>query len=70
MMKINIQYSRLSAIQLMNVSQVSELLKIHPKTVLEISVAGEILKPNKLSSKVTRWRLSDLRSFIQQEAAV
>ena len=50
---------------LLTVKQVGELLHVHPRTVWRMSAAGQIPRPITLSKKIVRWRLSEMRSFLE-----
>jgi len=50
---------------LLTVKQVGELLHVHPRTVWRMAAAGQIPRPITLSKKIVRWRLSEMRSFLE-----
>lgn len=45
--------------QLLTVKQVANMLGIGKSTVWELARTGKLPKPIKLSSRITRWRMSD-----------
>jgi predicted DNA-binding transcriptional regulator AlpA len=57
--------NNLGDVQLLTVKQVAKLLGFHERTCWKMAVMGEIPKPIKIGSKAQRWRMNDLKSFIQ-----
>jgi len=51
------------------VREVAELLGVNPRTVWRMAQTGDIPAPIRLSERVVRWRLSDLREHLDRKAA-
>jgi prophage regulatory protein len=66
-MKVDVfSNTQINNVQLLTVKEVAGLLGIHERTVWKMASASEIPKPIKIGSKSVRWRLNDLRNFIQK----
>ena len=62
--------SELDDLRLLNVGQVSKLLGISVRTIWRLSALAEIGRssfppPLRLSAKCVRWRLADLRRYLE-----
>lgn len=62
----NIHTTELEEVKLLKADQVAELLALHVRSVWRLSSSGEIPKPVRIG-KSTRWRLTDLRAFLNGE---
>jgi len=60
---------RKTDVAVINVREVAELLGVNARTVWRMSQRGEIPAPIRLSERIVRWRLSDLREFLGRKAA-
>jgi len=63
--------SELDDLRLLNVGQVSELLGVSVRTIWRLSALAEIGRssfppPLRLSPRCVRWRLADVRQYIEQ----
>ncbi|MBN8596517.1 MAG: helix-turn-helix domain-containing protein [Planctomycetes bacterium] len=56
-------------IAVVSVREVAELLGVNPRTVWRMAQTGDIPAPIRLSERVVRWRLSDLREHLDRKAA-
>ena len=56
-------------VTLLNVRQVADLLGVHVRSVWRMSQTGDIPAPVRLSERVVRWRLADLRDHLDRKAA-
>lgn len=54
---------------LLSVRQVADLLGVHPRSVWRLAQTGDIPAPIRLSERVIRWRLTDLRDCFEEMAA-
>lgn len=59
----------LADVTLLTVRQVAELLGVHARSVWRLAQTGDIPAPIRLSERVVRWRLSDLRDHLNRKAA-
>lgn len=59
----------LADVTLLTVRQVADLLGVHVRSVWRLAQTGEIPAPIRLSERVVRWRLSDLRDHLERKAA-
>ena len=65
--------SELDDLRLLNVGQVSKLLGISVRTIWRLSALAEIGRssfppPLRLSAKCVRWRLADVRRYLDELA--
>ncbi|MFO0860647.1 MAG: helix-turn-helix domain-containing protein [Phycisphaerales bacterium] len=60
---------RKTDVAVINVREVAELLGVNTRTVWRMAQAGDIPAPIRLSERVVRWRLSDLREHLDRKAA-
>ncbi|MBL8761532.1 MAG: helix-turn-helix domain-containing protein [Phycisphaerae bacterium] len=56
-------------VTLLSVRQVADLLGVHARSVWRLSQTGDLPAPIRLSERVVRWRLSDLRDHLDRKAA-
>lgn len=56
-------------VAIVSVREVAELLGVNPRTVWRMAQTGDIPAPIRLSERVVRWRLSDLREHLDRKAA-
>ncbi len=56
-------------VAVVSVREVAELLGVNPRTVWRMAQTGNIPAPIRLSERVVRWRLSDLREHLDRKAA-
>lgn len=56
-------------VTLLSAKCVADLLGVHPRSVWRMAQTGEIPQPIRLSERVVRWRLSDLRDYLDEKAA-
>lgn len=56
-------------VAVVSVREVAELLGVNPRTVWRLAQTGDIPAPIRLSERVVRWRLSDLREHLDRKAA-
>lgn len=56
-------------VAVVSVREVAELLGVNPRTVWRMAQTGDIPAPIRLSERVVRWRLSDLREHLDRKAA-
>ncbi|NUQ53073.1 MAG: helix-turn-helix domain-containing protein [Phycisphaerales bacterium] len=56
-------------VTLLTVRQVADLLGVHVRSVWRMAQTGEIPAPIRLSERVVRWRLADLRDHLDRKAA-
>lgn len=56
-------------VAVVSVREVAELLGVNPRTVWRMAQTGDIPAPIRLSDRVVRWRLSDLREHLDRKAA-
>lgn len=61
--------NRMADIAVVSVREVAELLGVNPRTVWRMAQTGDIPAPIRLSERVVRWRLSDLREHLDRKAA-
>jgi len=61
--------NHMAEVTLLTVRQVAELLGVHTRSVWRMAQTGEIPAPIRLSERVVRWRLSDLRIHLDRKAA-
>lgn len=61
--------SRKADVAVVNVREVAELLGVNARTVWRMAQTGDIPAPIRLSERVVRWRLSDLREHLDRKAA-
>lgn len=61
--------NHIAEVTLLTVRQVAELLGVHARSVWRMAQTGEIPAPIRLSERVVRWRLSDLRNHLDRKAA-
>jgi len=54
---------------MVGVREVAELFGVNVRTIWRLSQRGEIPAPIRLSERVVRWRLSDLREHLDRKAA-
>ncbi|HRQ74696.1 MAG TPA: helix-turn-helix domain-containing protein [Phycisphaerales bacterium] len=54
---------------LLSARRVADLLGVHPRSVWRMAQTGEIPPPIRLSERLVRWRLSDLREYLDQKSA-
>jgi len=59
----------LADVTLLTVRQVAELLGVHVRSVWRLSLTGELPAPIRLSGRVIRWRLADLRDHLEHKVA-
>lgn len=57
-------------VRLVTVREVADLLGVHVRSVWRLAQSGEIPAPIRLSARVIRWRLSDLRAFLDARSEV
>lgn len=55
-------------VAVVSVREVAELLGVNPRTVWRMAQTGDIPAPIRLSERVVRWRLSDLREHLDRKA--
>lgn len=55
----------LNHLRYLDVKQVAELLGVHPRTVWRLVSTGDLPKPVKISTKIVRWRLSELQDHLE-----
>lgn len=56
-------------VTLLTVAQVANLLGVHARSVWRLAQTGDLPAPIRLSERVVRWRLSDLREHLDRKAA-
>lgn len=56
-------------VAVVSVREVAELLGVNPRTIWRMAQTGDIPAPIRLSERVVRWRLSDLREHLDRKAA-
>lgn len=61
--------NRMAEVALVSVREVAELLGVNARTVWRMAQTGDIPAPIRLSERVVRWRLSDLREHLDRKAA-
>ncbi|HMN39654.1 MAG TPA: helix-turn-helix domain-containing protein [Phycisphaerales bacterium] len=61
--------NRMADVAVVSVREVAELLGVNPRTVWRMAQTGNIPAPIRLSERVVRWRLSDLREHLDRKAA-
>lgn len=61
--------NRMADVAIVSVREVAELLGVNPRTVWRMAQTGDIPAPIRLSERVVRWRLSDLREHLDRKAA-
>lgn len=61
--------NRMAEVALVSVREVAELLGVNARTVWRMAQTGDIPAPIRLSGRVVRWRLSDLREHFDRKAA-
>lgn len=61
--------NRMADVAVVSVREVAELLGVNPRTVWRLAQTGDIPAPIRLSERVVRWRLSDLREHLDRKAA-
>ncbi|MDX9911441.1 MAG: helix-turn-helix domain-containing protein [Phycisphaerales bacterium] len=61
--------NRMADVAVVSVREVAELLGVNPRTVWRMAQTGDIPAPIRLSERVVRWRLSDLREHLDRKAA-
>jgi predicted DNA-binding transcriptional regulator AlpA len=59
----------MAEVTLLSVRQVADLLGVHPRSVWRLAQTGDIPAPIRLSERVIRWRLTDLRDRLEGMAA-
>jgi excisionase family DNA binding protein len=62
---INPLTDQLKQARLLSVREVSKLLGLGERTIYRLSDTGELPPPIRIS-RLVRWRLSDLETFVQQ----
>lgn len=60
--------NRIADVAVVSVREVAELLGVNPRTVWRMAQTGDIPAPIRLSERVVRWRLSDLREHFDRKA--
>ena len=60
--------NRMADVAVVSVREVAELLGVNPRTVWRMAQTGDIPAPIRLSERVVRWRLSDLREHLDRKA--
>lgn len=61
--------NNMADVTLLTVRQVADLLGVHVRSVWRMAQTGEIPAPIRLSERVVRWRLADLRDHLDRKAA-
>ena len=61
--------NRMADVAVVSVREVAELLGVNARTVWRMAQTGAIPAPIRLSERVVRWRLSDLREHLDRKAA-
>jgi excisionase family DNA binding protein len=61
--------SRMADVAVVSVREVAELLGVNVRTVWRMAQTGDIPAPIRLSERIVRWRLSDLRQHLDRKAA-
>jgi excisionase family DNA binding protein len=56
-------------VALIDVREVAELLGVNARTVWRMAQTGDIPAPIRLSERIVRWRLSDLREHLDRKVA-
>lgn len=59
----------MAEVTLLSVRQVADVLGVHPRSVWRLAQTGDIPAPIRLSERVIRWRLTDLRDRLDEMAA-
>lgn len=59
----------LADVTLLTVRQVAELLGVHVRSVWRLVQTRDMPAPIRLSERIVRWRLSDLRDHLNRKAA-
>lgn len=59
----------IAEVTLLSVRQVADVLGVHPRSVWRLAQTGDIPAPIRLSDRVIRWRLTDLRDRLEEMAA-
>jgi len=60
--------NRMADVAVVSVREVAELLGVNPRTVWRMAQTGDIPAPIRLSERVVRWRLSELREHLDRKA--
>lgn len=60
--------NRMADVAVVSVREVAELLGVNPRTVWRMAQTGDIPAPIRLSERVVRWRLLDLREHLDRKA--
>lgn len=55
---------QLDDVTLVTARQVADLLRVHVRSVWRMSHAGQIPRPIRLAERVVRWRLADLKAYL------
>jgi excisionase family DNA binding protein len=61
--------NRMADVAVVSVREVAELLDVNPRTVWRMVQTGAIPAPIRLSERIVRWRLSNLREHLDHKAA-
>lgn len=61
--------NNMADVTLLTVRQVADLLGVHVRSVWRMAQTGEIPAPIRLSERVVRWRLADLRDHLDRKTA-
>lgn len=56
----------MAEVTLLSVRQIADLLGVHPRSVWRLAQTGDIPAPIRLSDRVIRWRLTDLRDRLEE----
>lgn len=61
--------NNMADVTLLTARQVADLLGVHVRSVWRMAQTGEIPAPIRLSERVVRWRLADLRDHLDRKTA-
>ena len=61
--------NRMADVAVVSVREVAELLGVNSRTVWRMAQTGDIPPPIRLSERVVRWRICDLREHLDRKAA-
>lgn len=66
---MNDPMSQLSDVAAINVQELAKLLGVNPRTIWRLAQRGDIPAPIRLGDRIVRWRLSDIREYLDSKTA-